>query len=54
MPARFANKSVSEMWEHLNRLYPYVTQANSRLETDSDPLAAWWPPCAKVLFSFAE
>ena len=28
----------SEMWERLNRLYHYVTQANSRLETDSDPL----------------
>jgi uncharacterized alpha-E superfamily protein len=28
----------SEMWEHLNRLYHYVTQANARLETDSDPL----------------
>jgi uncharacterized alpha-E superfamily protein len=27
----------SEMWERLNRLYHYVTQA-SRLETDSDPL----------------
>ena len=28
----------SEMWECLNRLYHHVTQANSRLETDSDPL----------------
>jgi uncharacterized alpha-E superfamily protein len=28
----------SEMWERLNRLYHYVTQANSRLEADSDPL----------------
>ena len=28
----------SEMWERLNRLYHYVTRANSRLETDSDPL----------------
>ena len=28
----------SEMWERLNRLYHQVTQANSRLEADSDPL----------------
>jgi uncharacterized alpha-E superfamily protein len=28
----------SEMWEALNRLYHQVTQANPRLETDSDPL----------------
>jgi len=28
----------SEMWERLNRLYHFVTQANPGLETDSDPL----------------
>jgi uncharacterized alpha-E superfamily protein len=28
----------SEMWERLNRLYHYVTQTNSRLEADGDPL----------------
>jgi uncharacterized alpha-E superfamily protein len=28
----------SEMWERLNRLYHYVTQANSRPEGDADPL----------------
>jgi uncharacterized alpha-E superfamily protein len=28
----------SEMWERLNRLYHQVTQANTRIEADSDPL----------------
>jgi len=28
----------SEMWERLNRLYHHVTGANSKPETDSDPL----------------
>ena len=42
----------SEMWEGLNSLYHQVTQANARMETDSDPHAAGRQPFAKAPTNF--